>query len=63
LTYFGTITMVLTIATIVMASACMRNFGKGLKPHVSSGSLARTLEEQYQMQTLSSSDYMRVQGS
>jgi hypothetical protein len=55
--------MVLTIATIVMASACMRNFGKGLKPHVSSGSLARTLEEQYQMQTLSSSDYMRVQGS
>lgn len=34
LTVFAVITLILIIITIVNACACMLNFGKGLKPHI-----------------------------
>ena len=38
LTVFAVITLVLLIVTLVVAIMCMRNFGKGLKPHVEASS-------------------------
>jgi hypothetical protein len=57
LTFFGVITMSLTLATIGLAIACTANFRKGLKPHVASSRLARALEEDYQMQRLTESEH------
>lgn len=37
LTVFAVITILLLIATIVIACWCTANFGKGLKPHVAGG--------------------------
>ena len=34
LTIFGVITVILIVVTIVNASICTHNFGRGLKPHV-----------------------------
>lgn len=52
LTFFGCITMSLMAATIGLAITCTANFRKGLKPHVASSRLARSLEEEYQLQRL-----------
>ena len=38
LTVFAVITLVLLVVTLVVAIMCMRNFGKGLKPHVEESS-------------------------
>jgi len=45
LTIFGVLTLILIILTIGNASACMANFGKGLKPFVLRGKIGASEEE------------------
>lgn len=51
LTYFGVLTLILSVATITMTIVCLRNFGKGLKPYIHGQRLARNLEGNYEMET------------
>jgi hypothetical protein len=50
LSFFGTITLMLSLVTIAVTVRCMTNFNKGLKIHVTSDRLARTLLEDYEME-------------
>jgi hypothetical protein len=45
LTIFGVLTLILIVLTIVNASMCMANFGKGLKPFVSKRKVGAEEEE------------------
>jgi hypothetical protein len=45
LTIFGVLTLMLIILTIINASFCMANFGKGLKPFVSKSKVGAEEEE------------------
>jgi len=47
LTLFAIITVVLLVVTIVNASWCTMNFGKGLKPHVTHRKLVNPEDKQY----------------
>lgn len=48
LTYFGSITILLSVTTIVAQGMCIRNFGKGVKPYVAGERRAQELTDQYE---------------
>ncbi|KAH8596563.1 hypothetical protein B0O99DRAFT_478271, partial [Bisporella sp. PMI_857] len=45
LTSFAVITILLIVLTVINASVCMANFGKGLKPHIATRKLGAELEK------------------
>jgi hypothetical protein len=50
LSFFGTFTLMFSLVTIAVTVKCMTNFNKGLKIHVTSDRLARTLLEDYEIE-------------
>lgn len=61
LTYFGIITLLLSLLTIVVAVKCIANFNKGLKIHINSNRLAQGLLEDYEMEMSESRNLTSVQ--
>ncbi|KAB8226022.1 hypothetical protein BDV33DRAFT_186831 [Aspergillus novoparasiticus] len=55
LSFFGIINIVLALGTVTMIGLCFRNFGQGLRPHVSGGAKAGLLGE-----TVGSESHSRV---
>ncbi|KAF4949496.1 hypothetical protein FGADI_8873 [Fusarium gaditjirri] len=56
LTAFAVITILLILLTITNAIVCMRNFGKGLKPHLQSLSRKRKVEEKPDINSINMQD-------
>ncbi|KAL3486351.1 hypothetical protein BJX62DRAFT_228798 [Aspergillus germanicus] len=52
LTFFGTITVLISVSTIAMAWTCFRNFKRGLRPYVSGDRKARALGEAFEVEEL-----------
>lgn len=52
LVFFAVMTIFLSLVTIGFTTACMRNFNKGLKVHISSRRVARSLLEDHEMEIL-----------
>jgi hypothetical protein len=50
LTYFGSLTIILSLVTIGLAVKCLMNFGKGLKIHINSQRLKLGLLEDEDME-------------
>ena len=48
LTYFASITIILSITTLGTQCMCIKNFGKGLKPYVAGDRRAQELTDQYE---------------
>jgi hypothetical protein len=56
LTIFGVLTLILIVLTIVNASICMANFGKGLKPFILKRKIGSEEEEKSEFQLNSLQD-------
>ncbi|KAF5021592.1 hypothetical protein F66182_6374 [Fusarium sp. NRRL 66182] len=56
LTAFAVITILLILLTIANAIVCMRNFGKGLKPHLQSLSRKRKVDEKPDINSINMQD-------
>lgn len=54
--FLGFITVILLVVTLIFVIICTINFGKGLKPYISSSRIIRNLEEEYEMRSIDLED-------